>query len=79
MNIILDSVSALPATGTRNTQTALEKIRSVSSKVTLFVVLLAASLAIYLFGANYEPVFATNGNIIYIICTTAGFLIAAIT
>ncbi|MGE5124121.1 MAG: CPBP family intramembrane glutamic endopeptidase, partial [Acidobacteriaceae bacterium] len=30
------------------------------------------------FGANYEPVFATNGNIIYIICTTAVFLIAAL-
>ena len=52
--------------------------RSIGYKVLMFVVLLACSLAVFLFGINYVKLFPTNGNWIYAASTTAVFLVAAL-
>jgi membrane protease YdiL (CAAX protease family) len=47
-------------------------------RAALLVVLLAFSLAIFLFGANYEPLFSTNGNLAFVGSLTGFFLISSL-
>jgi membrane protease YdiL (CAAX protease family) len=51
---------------------------SLLSQVGLFIVLLACSMAVFLFGTNYVSLFPTNGNTAYAAGTTAIFLAAAL-
>jgi membrane protease YdiL (CAAX protease family) len=52
--------------------------QSVGYKIIMFIVLLACSLAVFLFGINYVRLFPTNGNWIYAACTTGVFLVASL-
>ncbi len=51
--------------------------RSIGYKVSMFVVLLVCSLAVFVLGSNYVQLFPTNGNRIYAVCLTGFFLVAA--
>ena len=53
-------------------------VQSIGYKVLMFIVLLACSLAVFLFGINYVKLFPTNGNWIYAASTTGVFLVAAL-
>jgi membrane protease YdiL (CAAX protease family) len=61
-----------------NNKNTLYDARSIGYKVGMFVVLLACSLAVFLFGSNYVMLFPTNGNWIYAASTTGIFLVAAL-
>jgi membrane protease YdiL (CAAX protease family) len=52
--------------------------RSIGYKVSMFVVLLVCSLAVFVLGSNYVQLFPTNGNKIYAVCLTGLFLVAAL-
>ena len=61
-----------------NTDQTKSHARSMGSKAVLFTLLLICSLSIFLFGANYYPLFPTNGNSIYAASLSGIFLIAAV-
>ncbi len=75
MNAIIDTPSNAPAPIQSSSATTTS---GVMTRVGLFIVFLACSLAIYLLGANYYPLFPTNGNLLYNACVCVFFLAVAI-
>jgi membrane protease YdiL (CAAX protease family) len=69
----------MTASATVNTLTkASPDVQSLGYKVLMFIVLLACSMAVFLFGINYVKLFPTNGNWIYAASTTGVFLVASL-
>jgi membrane protease YdiL (CAAX protease family) len=64
--------SAISASGLSETSDSLVH------RILLFAVALAFSLAIFLFGANYYPLFSTNGNLIFVGSLTGLFLVTSL-
>jgi hypothetical protein len=63
MQIIFDSTSAISTAKGQSTKSRSAKIQSVAYKAVLIVVLLASSIAVFLFGANYYALFPTEPHI----------------
>jgi membrane protease YdiL (CAAX protease family) len=78
MQIIFDSSSAISTAKVQGTKSILAKLQPVAHKTALYAILLASSVAVFLLGANYYPLYPTNGNVIYAACISAAFLSAAI-
>jgi membrane protease YdiL (CAAX protease family) len=69
----------MTSSATVNTLTkASPDVQSLGYKVLMFIVLLACSMAVFLFGINYVKLFPTNGNWIYAASTTGVFLVASL-
>ena len=73
-----DSQPAVATTRIRGPFGISADISSKWKRIPLFLVLLICSLAVYMFGPDYYPLFITNGNTLYATILTGVFLIAAI-
>ena len=78
MNITFDSQPAAATTRVRRGFGISTDISAMWKRIPLFLVLLICSLAVYMFGPDYYPLFITNGNSLYAAILTGVFLIAAI-
>ena len=78
MNMTFDSQPATAVTRTRRPFRISADTLSMWKRIPLFLALLICSLAVYMFGPDYYPLFITNGNTLYAAILTGVFLISAL-